>query len=570
MLSRPVHRPCRNRPLDGPAKRLGLPSAGILGSYTIAMMKKASPQPAHAVVIQPRKDNVRETVESIVIAFVLAFLFRTFEAEAFVIPTGSMAPTLMGQHKDINCPQCGFGFQVGVKEDPSQQIYGCTCPNCRYDITFSRDFKTIPPSFKGDRIIVSKFPYEFGDPSRWDVSVFKYPATAKTNFIKRIVGLPNETLRIYRGDIYTRPDGTTDFRIERKPPAKVLAMLQTVYDNDYCQPSVLALGMPPRWAPPGPDESGAWKRSADGASFETAGVPASESWIRYEHRLPSQQDWAALQRAPNENSTREMLARIEPTYITDFCAYDTGKGAGIGTIGTHWVGDLGLECELDVRGSGGEATLELIKRGRRFQCRFALSTGTVALSADDLPAFRPKATTKVHGAGVYRLRMTNVDQELLVWVDGRLLEFDAPTSYDLPWQRPADRDLSPVGIAVRGVQAAVSHLQVMRDVYYTPDEKRGKIDTRYTTYGLEGSADAMDFELGPGEFLALGDNSPQSKDGRMWDRFDPEGNPEYYVSRELLIGKAMFVYWPHALEYIPGTHIHVPMIPNFARMRFIR
>ena len=39
---------------------------------------------------------IRETVESIVIAFVLAFLFRTFEAEAFVIPTGSMAPTLMG------------------------------------------------------------------------------------------------------------------------------------------------------------------------------------------------------------------------------------------------------------------------------------------------------------------------------------------------------------------------------------------------------------------------------------------------------------------------------------------
>ena len=38
---------------------------------------------------------MRETIESIVVAFLLAFLFRTFEAEPFVIPTGSMAPTLL-------------------------------------------------------------------------------------------------------------------------------------------------------------------------------------------------------------------------------------------------------------------------------------------------------------------------------------------------------------------------------------------------------------------------------------------------------------------------------------------
>ena len=39
----------------------------------------------------PPPETMRETVESIVVAFILAFLFRTFEAEAFVIPTGSMA-----------------------------------------------------------------------------------------------------------------------------------------------------------------------------------------------------------------------------------------------------------------------------------------------------------------------------------------------------------------------------------------------------------------------------------------------------------------------------------------------
>ena len=49
------------------------------------------PQPASS-----RSVAVRETIESIVVAFVLAFLFRTFEAEAFVIPTGSMSPSLQG------------------------------------------------------------------------------------------------------------------------------------------------------------------------------------------------------------------------------------------------------------------------------------------------------------------------------------------------------------------------------------------------------------------------------------------------------------------------------------------
>ena len=49
----------------------------------------------------PASQATRETVESIALAVILAFLFRAFVAEAFVIPTGSMAPTLMGQHKDV-------------------------------------------------------------------------------------------------------------------------------------------------------------------------------------------------------------------------------------------------------------------------------------------------------------------------------------------------------------------------------------------------------------------------------------------------------------------------------------
>src|SRR6185436_7890632 len=66
--------------------------------------------------------TIRETVESIVLALILAFLFRTFEAEAFVIPTGSMAPTLQGRHKDVVCPQCGYAYRANASSEADEDV----------------------------------------------------------------------------------------------------------------------------------------------------------------------------------------------------------------------------------------------------------------------------------------------------------------------------------------------------------------------------------------------------------------------------------------------------------------
>ena len=60
-----------------------------------------------------RKRERRESIESFVVVF-LAFLVWSFEAEGFVIPTGSMAPTLMGRHKEIVCPECGYTYTVNA------------------------------------------------------------------------------------------------------------------------------------------------------------------------------------------------------------------------------------------------------------------------------------------------------------------------------------------------------------------------------------------------------------------------------------------------------------------------
>src|SRR6476660_8563493 len=63
--------------------------------------------------------NIKETIESIIVAFILAFIFRAFVVEAFVIPTGSMAPTLLGAHMRFRCPDCGYQFDVNYSPAPS-------------------------------------------------------------------------------------------------------------------------------------------------------------------------------------------------------------------------------------------------------------------------------------------------------------------------------------------------------------------------------------------------------------------------------------------------------------------
>ncbi|NQU73111.1 MAG: signal peptidase I [Candidatus Omnitrophica bacterium] len=96
------------------------------------------------------KREIKEWAESIIIAFILAMIIRTFVVQAFKIPSGSMRPTFI----------------------------------------------------EGDRILVNKFIYRFKKPERGDIIVFKYPEDMKKDFVKRLIATPEETIEIKDGNVY--------------------------------------------------------------------------------------------------------------------------------------------------------------------------------------------------------------------------------------------------------------------------------------------------------------------------------------------------------------------------------
>lgn len=103
---------------------------------TMPEQARQPPERPPTTSTQQHADGTREVVETIVFVVVLVLLLKTFLAEAFVIPTGSMATTLWGYHKNVVCDQCQYPFQVNASDEverkPPEMVVEWTCPNCRF------------------------------------------------------------------------------------------------------------------------------------------------------------------------------------------------------------------------------------------------------------------------------------------------------------------------------------------------------------------------------------------------------------------------------------------------------
>ena len=201
-----------------------------------------------------RDIGVRETIESLLVAVLLALMFRAFESEAFIIPTGSMAPSLNGQHYDLECDNCRLRYHTGTTvpnaDRDSRVVDESThCPVCRYPTRLSSNGDPDHASNNGDRILVNKFIYDFSEPERFDVIVFKNPRNGKQNYIKRLIGLPGDNLAIENGDIYLfdKNGEQWDKRIARKPSATLEHVLQVVDDTHHIGEYLEKINWPLRW-----------------------------------------------------------------------------------------------------------------------------------------------------------------------------------------------------------------------------------------------------------------------------------------------------------------------------------
>ena len=568
-----------------------------------------------------RQEGMRETIEAVAIAFILAFVFKTFEAEAFVIPTGSMAPTLYGRHKEVTCTGCGMPYTVGASQEvfqdsgiinPAGRVESSTCPNCRFRNEVLND-----PVFNGDRIVVNK---QISDFRRFDVVVFKNPEEPYVNYIKRLVGLPSETIQFRQGDVYVRAEGESEATIRRKDdPATQRDIQLLVYDDKYPPQPLLDNGLEERWVPSTytpsekkmggwPLREGGWQADKKTRQYSLTNRGDELQWLRYRHLVPGSSSWE-LPKIDRPSS----VTALEPMLVTDFCGFnsitfrsETWRNNQFDDGDLYWVNDLTVNATIDIRNSSLEAVLvlELIEGIRAVQARFQPASGKVEIVRRDRDATGgysegtvvATADSGESGDGTYQFSLANVDDRVLLWINGSLVPFDREVTFVTEgFNMPGEQDLAPVGIAACGTDAVASELQIRRDIYYRSDvlnykpetgrsadpargvpvayeisegefhrlaaslrspESYGQQYARFVTEQHERYGDMFDLKLADDEYLMCGDNSPASKDSRLFDYWSRPmrgiHSHRHAVREKDLIGKALFIFWPHGIPFLNG------------------
>ena len=475
--------------------------------------------------------EIANTLEWLITAFALAFVFRAFVMEAFRIPTGSMASTLLGAHYQLRCTQCGYKYYYGHNiyllqrnQAKTKQDYS-RCPSCGF---------LQPPEGRvlsgGDRILVLKCIYQFAEPKQWDVVVFKNPLDPSENYIKRLVGRPGETVEIIDGDVYING------QISRKPAKVQEELWMPIYDNDYqpARPEEPAFNGHP-WRQPFKNVDGSkWTIDEDSPTiFRLAGEPNEIHRLAYDPSAGNNfratyayDEIVDYRNMPycSDLMTRFWVSSSQPEGLV---------GASLSKYGIMYTGRIDFAGRMKITRMSDNNETELASR-------------TIGPLKIDRPVM---------------LKFADIDHKLVLEFGEDKLAYDLGRDPNDMGTRRAD--IEPEAKIFGAGKLTISHLALFRDIHYTGSSPVNSEAGRAT--------EGKPLTLAPDQFFMLGDNSPRSEDGRWWARPGKGNNGKTYlegiVPREYLVGKAIFVYWPAGFKPYPNAPL--ALIPNVGEMRFV-
>ena len=608
--------------------------------------------PSGHILVQ---DALRESLDTVVFVVILVLVLKTFVAECFVIPTGSMAETLYGYQKIVACPECRYQFPVNCSDEvefPDRrgpQPF-CTCPNCLKDIELLRSGQfnsgvesarvPDPGSRTGDRVLVSKFHYDLlrSEPKRNDIVVFKYPGNSgegrdahyplsgpqrqhtPMNYIKRLMGKPGEVLVVHGGDLYLLESGWDlldeksingisetinpleawfhnrmqvhfeprtrlsangffltesgnglngnlpgseaidpqlahpafggKYQIIRKPPGVILAEARIVYDAEK---PASDMQDQPRWRP---DIEGNWNSKGNGFVTNAPSLLSGTlSWLRYHHLLR-----VNMRQIDGRSTVRHQLITDVMGYNSSRFSEDTLGSRAMGVdqyrgAGDNWARDLIVEAKVVIGSGQGKFICELASGADRFRVIFNTQTDECAIvrisAANTEMELDRKTGVGLKANGInHHVRFANVDRNLLVWLNGKLI-FGSGVGYEPPVSSgPTGNDFEPASFAAEGIACELTEVKLWRDSYYTSRDNPSSPDQDVSDWTvppdwnpdrpLPEPLRALQWlpsrilRVPLEHYLCLGDNSANSSDSRSWGT----------VPRRLLLGRALLIYWP--------------------------
>lgn len=467
------------------------------------------------VVAPPRHSIVRRFVETAILFVTLIMIVRAVALEPFGVPTGSMAQTLVGNHKACTCPRCGYPVFVGSANgtgkplrDPFRQA---RCPNCdetKLNLHAVRECV-------GDRLLVDKNVYELRKPRRWEVAVFRCPSDDNKPYVKRIVGLPGESVLLQDGDVFVNRV------LQRKSLAECRAVRVPIFDNNF-QPTG---GWGIRWRNGrgdftafDPAQSATLHEADEALDGTQLRLASDQGWLIYRHWLLNENQEAALRDDFGYNGGG--LPHPLNTVHDFFVEFDleTGPDAGSFIVGLR-DGNDDVWIEMPV-GGAQKSTL----RDRH---------GKTLTIAD----------VRLEPSRRQRIEFALFDRRVLLAIDGR----EACAAYDLPVVRNRDPVSRPCWMAGKGASFTVRNFRLFRDIHYS------------ATGGECRNGVYEPWPLGPEEYFLLGDNSANSQDSRFWTN---AGIPE-----RCFMGKPLLLHQPSHWTHVRNWEIECI---DWNRIRWIR